>query len=436
VHRLWLWLLSRGSAQVLLVGALFSLVYLWAARAQIFDAHTPFNHFALLAEAFLDGRLDLRDGPPAYAQGNDFAQFQGAWYVVFPPLPALLILPLVALSGGAEQVKDGLFFVSLAGLAPALLYGFLLRLEELNRMRRSLGLRLLLTLGYGFGTVYFFTAVEGTVWFAAHVVAAIATLSFLWLALEARHPLWAGLLLAACLATRTHLLAYGAFFVFEAVWAARREAGEAGYVRLLRELPRRLVPFLVPVLLTLALLAWYNQARFGDPTEVGYRYLKIAWRARIEKWGLFDYHYLARNLGVLLSGLPYLTERGPVPFQINGHGLGLFVTTPLYLLLFWKTRRTSPLCAGLLTTLVLVALPSLFYQNTGWIQFGQRFSNDYAPLLFTMLAVSGLKFRAVPVVLTLVGIAINTFGALTFGRPEYRAYYFIEPSQRVIYQPD
>ncbi len=431
---LWLQLVSRRSAQLLGVYALFSLTYLMVASHRLSSSHTQFNHFALLAEAFLDGRLDLGDGPPAYAQGNDFAQFEGAWYVVFPPLPALLLLPLVALAGGAEQVKDGLFFVIIAGLAPALLYGLLLRLEALNRMPRSLALRSLLTLGYGFGTVYFFTAVEGTVWFAAHVVAAATTIGFLWAALDARHPFWAGLLLACCVATRTHLLAYGVFFVLEALRTVRAERVDLPST--LRALLRRLLPFAVPVLLVLTLLAWYNHMRFGDFTEFGYRYLKIAWRARIEKWGLFDYHYLARNLGVLLSGLPYLTERGPVPLQINAHGLGLFVTTPLYLLLFRAKRESGPLSFGLLTTLVLVALPSLLYQNTGWIQFGQRFSNDYAPLLFVMLAVSGMKARAVPVLLTLTGIAVNTFGAYTFGRPEYRAYYYIEPSQRVIYQPD
>src|SRR4029078_1172959 len=49
-----------------------------------------------------------------------------------------------------------------------------------------------------------------------------------------------------------------------------------------------------------------NAARFGDPFEVGYRYLRVAWHARIEKWGLFSYHYLARNLGVLVTSLPWL----------------------------------------------------------------------------------------------------------------------------------
>ena len=36
----------------------------------------------------------------------------------------------------------------------------------------------------------------------------------------------------------------------------------------------------------LAVAAWYNRARFGDPLEFGYRYLTVLWRPRMEKWGL------------------------------------------------------------------------------------------------------------------------------------------------------
>jgi hypothetical protein len=49
--------------------------------------HTPYNHFALLADAWLHGRQDLAHGPPAYAMNNDFAEFQGKTFISFPPFP-------------------------------------------------------------------------------------------------------------------------------------------------------------------------------------------------------------------------------------------------------------------------------------------------------------------------------------------------------------
>ena len=179
----------------------------------------------------------------------------------------------------------------------------------------------------------------------------------------------------------------------------------------------------------------YNQRRFGDPLEVGYRYLGVAWQFRIAKWGLFSYHYLAKNLGVTLTSLPFLTPFGPVPFQINMHGLALWITTPLYSWQLWPKRNAAPQRA-LWITVASVALPTLLYQNTGWLQFGYRFSNDYAVFLFALLATGGYRwgrsFRAA----ACAAVLVNAFGAWTFGRAEYAAYYFQDNTQRILYQPD
>src|SRR5690606_20703609 len=101
-HKAWL-----GAALVYVVVA---AVYFALAPRQLLVEHTQYNHFAHLARAWLDGRLDLADGPPSYAHNNDFAHLQGRWYVAFPPFPALVLLPFVALAGEPELVRDGQIF--------------------------------------------------------------------------------------------------------------------------------------------------------------------------------------------------------------------------------------------------------------------------------------------------------------------------------------
>jgi hypothetical protein len=96
----------------------------------------------------------------------------------------------------------------------------------------------------------------------------------------------------------------------------------------------------------------------------------------------------------------------------------------------------SPLARALLLSAALVALPTLFYQNTGWVQFGYRFSNDYAPLLFALLAIVGPPLRGAFMLASSFAVIVNFFGALTFGRAEHARFYVIEPTQRVLYQPD
>jgi hypothetical protein len=430
--------------------ALTTAVYFAFAARSTLTAHTPWNHFALLAEGWLDGRLHLAGTPPAYAGNNDFAEFEGKWYVTFPPFPALLLLPLVKLAGSAERLQDGQFFLWLAGIGPAVLF---LALEKLRRMGltgRGEGASALFSLLLAFGSVYFFTAEQGTVWFAAHVVAVALAGLYLLFSLDAERPLLAGLAIGLGFMTRSPLLFAVPLFALEALRVSlgdRPEQAPAPASRLdrARELWRRLdkkrlaklcTSFAVPIVFVLAIAFWHNRARFGNPFDFGYEYLTVQWRGRMEKWGLFHYHYLARNLGVVLTSLPYWSKPPTeVPFQINAHGLALWVTTPLYIWLLWPRQRTWQ-HAGLWLTVLAVAVPTLFYQNTGWLQFGYRFSNDYAVFLFALLAIGRYRFGFLFWIAAIWSVLVNGFGAISFGRPKFGAYYYQDNSQRVLYQQD
>lgn len=444
----------------LAVYAVVTAVYFACASRALLLTHTPWNHFALLADGWLQGRLDLGGPPPAYAGNNDFAEYHGKWFVTFPPFPAVLLIPVVKLAHGASRVQDGQFFLWLSGIGPAVLF---LGLEKLGRAGFSTLSRranLLLALLFAFGTVYFFTAEQGTVWFAAHVVGVALAAAYLLVSIGAEHPLGAGLLLGLGYLTRTPLLFSFPLFALEAIRVCLRPGSPApaavpsaqlelplggvqvsppasAWQRLDKgRLVKLYVLFAVPIALVFALSLWHNWLRFGDPFEVGYRYLTVAWRARMEKWGLFHYHYLARNLGVILTGLPFWPEPGQRgSFQINTHGLALWFTTPAYLWLLWP-RRVSLTSWALGLTALAVALPSLVYQNTGWLQFGYRFSNDYAVFLFALLAVGGYRLGRLFLAAGIWALAVNLFGALTFGRSGFEHFYYQDASQRTFYQPD
>lgn len=434
---------------------------IWAAGTAIFalasppgrlTQHTAANHFALLAESFLHGHLDLPGGAPAYAGNNDFAQFGGKTWIVFPPFPAVLMLPGVALSGSAEHFRDGVFFVWLAGLGPALFFLALERLCDAGLSLRSERENIALAGVLGLGTVYFFTAVQGTVWFGAHVVGVALAALYLLASIEARAPVLAGLALSLGFCTRTPLAYAFPFFVYEAMRVTRTSADGESHTQThsieaerfafgpgeeRKGLLRKLGLFAIPGALMLVITLAYNRARFGDAFEFGYRYLTIVWQVRIEKWGLFSYHYLARNLGVALTSLPFTAPHGPLAatlapnapesaaaFQISPHGLALWLTTPAYLALLRASHGLDRgLFRALLITALAVALPSLFYQNTGQLQFGYRFSNDFAVFLLAALAVSSRVLTPRFWGVAAVGVAINAFGAATFAHPRFARFY-------------
>ena len=164
------------------------------------------------------------------------------------------------------------------------------------------------------------------------------------------------------------------------------------------------------------------------------------------KWGgMFSYHFLGKNLGVMLSSLPWLPPRGEEasfgsPFKINEHGLALWFTTPLYLWIFWPSRFESAERKRLYVVVaVSAALPAamgLLYQNTGWRQFGYRFSNDYALLLFLLVALGGRPMKGLFTAAAAWGVAWNLFGAATFDKAAFDRFYFRDGSQTIVYQPD
>lgn len=399
------------------------------ASEAIFKAHTPFNHFALLADGWLHGRLDLGGEPPAYTEYNDFAVHDGKHWISFPPFPAVLLLPLVALSGAAEKARDGLFFLVLAGLTPSVLYLALERLVALGLSRRTWLENAGLSVLFALGTVYWFSAVQGTVWFAAHVVGAALAAGILWASVGAASPALAGLFVGLAFATRTPLLFTTPLFLLELARIHRFD---------LRAMARPAVRFAAPLLAVGLLLAWHNAARFGDPFEFGHRYLDVVWRPRIEKWGLFSLHYLGRNLGVALASTPYLGVKA-APFAVSGHGLALWITSPFYVYALWP-RALAPgrraLFRALTITAVLVAIPSLLYQNTGWVQFGYRFSNDFAVFLIAMIAVGGRRLGPTFGALAAIAIGVNLFGALSFQRPGWERFYVYERKANVIFEGD
>jgi hypothetical protein len=392
--------------------------------------HSADNHFVYLADSLVHGQLEMREDPPSR---NDWAHYRGRWYVSFPPFPAFLMVPGVLVWGMA--FNDRLFSVLLAGLARALTFLLLARLRASGRSDRSERDDLVLTILFSFGTVYFFCAVQGTVWFTAHVVAASLLCVYALASLDARRPLLAGAALAAGFLTRTPLLFAFPLFVAEALRTHAPDAlgWRGNLAALLRpRMIRVLLTFALPMIVAVGLAMAMNAARFGDPFEFGHRYLDIKWKARIETWGLFNYHYLARNLACALVLLPWLTRAAPF-VKIGGHGLAIWFTTPPLAATLWPARR-SDLQLPLWLTAAATAIPSLLYQNSGWLQFGYRFSLDYMPFFILLLAVGGRRLGRGFLLLVALSIAINLFGAITFDRAS--SFYDHDLSQRRLLQPD
>lgn len=319
------------------------------------------------------------------------------WYMSFPPVPAVLMLPsaLIGGRGGNDVIPTTL----IAALILPLFLLVLRRLREAGLSTRTEREELWLVALLAFGTVLFFSSVGGRVWYTAQVCGVAVALVYTWGSIEAKHPVAAGIALGAAALTRTAMAFMLPLFVFE-LWRCRRA-----------EWKRPALSFAIPVAVFAIAGFLYNAARFHSPTEFGHTFLDVRQQLQIEHYGLAGYHYLSRNLAVALTLLPEFPGHAPW-VQISGHGLAIWVTTPALLLILWPKQK-PPIHRALWITVACVAAPSLLYMNSGWVQFGYRFSLDYMVFLVVLLAIGG---RPISRILIAACIAINLFGAVTFDR--------------------
>ena len=337
-----------------------------------------FAYYNYLADAFLHGQLSLHLLP---AQVHDLVLYHGNYYLYWPPFPAVLLAPFVAVFG--VGFSDVLFTLALGSLDVGLVALLLRQADRRGIISLSSLQRALLVLFFALGTVMLTLAPYGRVWYTGQLVAflciALAYLAAIslrgWIAF-----LLTGLALALAMLTRNHL-------VFAGVWPAwfllKSHAG-SGWKR---QIALGLAG-VGPIVIAVGMFAAYNWLRFGGIFNVGldYHLMDPSFISDYRRFGAFNLHYLATNLHYQYIFYPF-----PLSKQ-SYMGGSLFLLSPVFFAgitaIFTDRRRISNLV--LLASILLVDIPILLLMGTGWVQFGPRYSLDFiVPLL--ILTARGVK---------------------------------------------
>jgi len=355
------------------------------------------------AEMIIDRSLDIKRGCTNPGGRCD----ERKHFVSFPPFPAVAMMPLYLLFG--YDTNDVLFTVINAALNAVLLFMMLELLRTRGLSTRPTRENLLLAVLFTFGTVNLFSSIRGEVWFTALILGITLHILYVMMAIGARRPLLAGLMLALGMATRTPIAFACVFFALEMFREGDRMRWP-GWGTVLK----KGALFSAPVLAVGFALMAYNHARFDNAFEFGHTYLANGTRASIRDHGLFSFWFFKNNLAAALTNPPVIDGFRPF-IHITRHGLGLFWCTPALLFVLWP-KKWSAFARNVAVTAVIVAIPSLFYQNTGWAQFGYRFALDYMPYLFVLLAVCARPFNRLFQAAVIVSLLFGILGAVTFDR--------------------
>jgi hypothetical protein len=314
-----------------------------------------------LARAFMEGRLWVPWGSHWELVTIDSER---AWSP-FPPVPALTYIPFFAI-GITPTVT--VLASALGGAGVALIFLIARRMEVPMRTAAWL------TLGIA-GATYGWVAASGNLWFYPEVLGTVLTLAALYVALDRRWPLVAGVLLGLAAGSRLPtgmLLPLLVYLYWPGRWAIAR--------------------LVVGVALIAIPVALYNIARFGSPFEFGYGLIESFWHpgqpVTAEPYfrdGVLSLTYVPRSIAaMLLQGYEVRLDFPWLAYPVSGVGIALSAPTLLLAL------RTPPvrLAAVSWLSFVLIMLPNWAHGSWGFWQFGYRFIIDATGPLLILLCLA------------------------------------------------
>jgi hypothetical protein len=409
----------------------------YSSKTAPFTFHTHFltspvtsDYYNNLAKSFTEGRLDVTD-----TRGElDLIDFDGKRYLLWPPVPAIVLMPLVATLG--VDLPDRLINVIIGCINVFL---FLLILRKLSQCYnfKFLNMPAILALGvfWAFGTVHFWMSLSGTVWLISQVMAQTFLMAAICQLLDSHKKtskyLLAGLWFALAVYTRNDLVFSGLFMAVLIYEDFQRGIWNKAF---LSNLGIFSIFFIVFSLLNLE----YNYLRFGNPFDNGanYHLMSDIFKEKFEKWGYLSTHYIPRNIYYEVFKMPELTSTFPF-IKMDFDGFGLLWVSPLFLLLFpslylflrkFKSQKSiSALIANgnlivgaAILTIIPIAFTIFTVMGTGEYQFGARYTLDFHVFLcFLLLPVieqfyRKSWFRVTCLVLISVSCYLNAIGIFLY----------------------
>jgi len=384
-------------APIAVLAALVAVAFIWYSF--INQGHrASLDYYVPLADAFLHGRLYVI-AHPSYL--NELVPYGGHYYVVYPPAPAVLLMPLVAVFGNTfDQARAS---IALGAVDVALAAAVAYRVVGPRRW-----IWVLFAIMFGFGSTVWYEVMSGNSWHFAHVCAT----TFLLLAIiDVQHdgPPWRiGLLLGCAVLSRLPTALAVFFFLGYFAWRADGQnrvgraaetfaalGGRAGTILSSKLDWRQFIldslSFGFALAIPILVYFMYNEARFGSPLQQGYSLIPGLMQEYQYRHGFLAIESIGRNLYAMLLNVPKQIESFPFVQPRNLGGLSIFLTTPAFLWAF-RAHRPSWFMVGAWLSILGIIVPLLLHADPGGAEFGYRYAIDFYPFIF-LLMIHGMRGR-------------------------------------------
>jgi hypothetical protein len=351
---------------------------------------TPFDYFTRLSSSFLSGKYYLTENPPWLSELIPGGP--GKFFVVYPPMPAILSTPFTLVFGNRFQQQY---------LAHLLGAGIVVLTMMISwTVKKDKNIALWAGILAGFGNIIWFLAATGSSWYLGQVTSAFFLTFALYESLNKKRPLLVGTLLGAAFLSRIHTIISLPIFLYLLY--------QKDWFKTYAKIALGIFPF--------ALFNFgYNFTRFGTVWDQAYFLLPKVLNELDKPWfskGVVNIAYIPNNLQAIFWSFPIILKHPPY-IQPSWSSLAIWITTPAFIFAMFsplKEKLTQFLWLSVLSIFAIVAT----HGGTGWAQFGYRFAVDFYPflLLLTIRGVVKTGLKPIHWVLLFISVVVNLWGVL------------------------
>lgn len=350
---------------------------------------SPYNSYTLQALAWRQGQLGLGQDYPWL----ELAIYGGDWYVSFPPVPTLVMLPFTFIFG--EQTPDNAIILSYMLLILAAVY-FTARKIGASELCAAF-----FSAFFALGSNLLWMCTDGSVWFLAQALNMVFCTFAICFTVYSHRVLSLG-----CVALAVGCRPFAILLFFPLLVYFIEQDRQKEEMTPKTSILSQWKVLILPALIGLAYMC-FNYARFHNPLEFGHTFLPEFNRGEPQ----FSLEFIWRNLKNILRPVT-LNEKLALEYSVYD-GFLFFLANPFFLLLIGRCRKLKPYQGTALICMGANLMLLLMHRTFGGWQFGARYTVDMLP--FALLAIlPSLKDRPKPWELWLGAFAIlfNLYGVV------------------------
>lgn len=354
----------------LLVLQIFTGQYFWKDNA--------YNTYALQADSWRQGRLDLGEN----YSWLEIAEYNGKFYCSFPPFPSYILFPLTFVFG--RNTPDGVVLLFFDLMAVFFLYKIAIKLKL--SPRESSFCALVFSICTNMTFVFFVPSV----WFFAQTISYSLAIAAIYCALNGKGG-WSLFLWSCGVGCRPMQALFLPILLWLLFKIEKERWPEQKWYKIILNKFYWGIP---PLFIAISYMA-LNYARFENIVEFGHNYLPEF--VYIHKQ--FSTDYLAYNFKMLMN-LPDFSEEGKMLIDHAGNLNFLWVNPPILIFMFTviaaciKKEKDTAMLGGLIFILSAgyLVITAMHATMGGW-HFGNRYTNDILPWLFISVIMFFSKHR-------------------------------------------